>query len=172
MVSSTVISSDTAVSAAVQRCSWQNLRANTGGGFHELDSLDELVTAGRLIVMSPSVVGALSLKIHVQHPHQTLHIMPYDKFQIRVKNEFKFQMTLTLEYCNKVYLARHGVKWQDQYIMPYDFQTTLNPEYYTMLYLKSADVALCDCQNCCMSKPYRDARDSLLWRDKTCPACT
>ncbi len=53
--------------------------------------------------MSPSVVGALSLKVHGQHPHQTLHIMPYD-----------FQMPVTAEYCYKVYLARHGVKWQVQ----------------------------------------------------------
>jgi len=34
------------------------------------------------------------------------------------------------------------------------------------------DVALRDCQNCCISRPYRDAQDRLLWRDKTCPART
>jgi len=34
------------------------------------------------------------------------------------------------------------------------------------------DVALCDCQNCRISRPYRDAQDRLLWRDKTCPART
>ena len=32
------------------------------------------------------------------------------------------------------------------------------------------DVALHDCQNCRISRPYRDAQDRLLWRDKTCPA--
>jgi len=32
------------------------------------------------------------------------------------------------------------------------------------------DVALRDCQNCRISRPYRDAQDRLLWRDKTCPA--
>lgn len=53
--------------------------------------------------MSPSVVRALSLKVHVQHPYQTLHIMPYD-----------FQMTVTPDCCNNVYLARHGVKLQVQ----------------------------------------------------------
>jgi len=34
------------------------------------------------------------------------------------------------------------------------------------------DVALHDCQNCRISRPYRDAQDRLLWRDKTCPART
>ncbi len=34
------------------------------------------------------------------------------------------------------------------------------------------DGMLCDCQNCCISRPYRDAQDRLLWRDKTCPAHT
>ena len=35
------------------------------------------------------------------------------------------------------------------------------------------NVALCDCQNCCIGRPYyRDAQDRLLWRDKTCPART
>ncbi len=38
--------------------------------------------------------------------------------------------------------------------------------------LDSAYIALCDCQHCCISRPYRDAQDRLLWRDKTCPACT
>jgi len=33
------------------------------------------------------------------------------------------------------------------------------------------DVALRDCQNCRISRPY-DAQDRLLWRDKTCPART
>jgi hypothetical protein len=33
-------------------------------------------------------------------------------------------------------------------------------------------VALRDCQNCRISRPYRDAQDWLLWRDKTCPART
>ena len=32
------------------------------------------------------------------------------------------------------------------------------------------DVTLIDCQNCRISRPYRDAQDRLLWRDKTCPA--
>ena len=34
------------------------------------------------------------------------------------------------------------------------------------------DDALRDCQNCRISRPYRDAQDRLLWRDKTCPART
>ena len=34
------------------------------------------------------------------------------------------------------------------------------------------DVALCDCQNCLIGRPYRDAQDGLLWRDKTCLART
>ena len=34
------------------------------------------------------------------------------------------------------------------------------------------DVALRDCQNCRISRPYRDAQDRLLWRDKTRPART
>ena len=34
------------------------------------------------------------------------------------------------------------------------------------------DVALRDCPNCRISRPYRDAQDRLLWRDKTCPART
>jgi len=34
------------------------------------------------------------------------------------------------------------------------------------------DVALRDCQDCRISRPYRDAQDRLLWRDKTCPART
>ncbi len=34
------------------------------------------------------------------------------------------------------------------------------------------DVALRDCQNCRIGRPYRDAQDRLLWKDKTCPACT
>ena len=34
------------------------------------------------------------------------------------------------------------------------------------------DVASCDCQNCRISRPYWDAQDRLLWRDKTCPART
>ena len=34
------------------------------------------------------------------------------------------------------------------------------------------DVALGDCQNCRISRPYRDAQDRLLWRGKTCPAHT
>ncbi len=34
------------------------------------------------------------------------------------------------------------------------------------------DVAIRDCQNCRISRPYRDAQDRLLWRDKTCPART
>jgi len=32
------------------------------------------------------------------------------------------------------------------------------------------DVALRDCQNCRISRAYRDTQDRLLWRDKTCPA--
>ncbi len=34
------------------------------------------------------------------------------------------------------------------------------------------DIALRDCQHCRVSRPYRDAQDRLLWRDKTCPAHT
>ena len=34
------------------------------------------------------------------------------------------------------------------------------------------DVAIRDCQNCRISRPYKDAQDRLLWRDKTCPAHT
>ena len=34
------------------------------------------------------------------------------------------------------------------------------------------DVALRDCLNCRISRPYRDAQIRLLWRDKTCPART
>ncbi len=34
------------------------------------------------------------------------------------------------------------------------------------------DVALRDCQNCRIGRPYRDAQDRLLWKDKTCPART
>jgi len=34
------------------------------------------------------------------------------------------------------------------------------------------DVALHDYQNCRISRPYKDAPDRLLWRDKTCPART
>ena len=32
------------------------------------------------------------------------------------------------------------------------------------------DVALLDCQNCQIGRPYRDAQDRQLWRDRTCPA--
>ena len=34
------------------------------------------------------------------------------------------------------------------------------------------DVALHDCQKCRIGRPYRDAQDRLLWKDKTCPART
>ncbi len=34
------------------------------------------------------------------------------------------------------------------------------------------DVALHDCQTCWISRPYRDAQDRLLWKDKTCLAHT
>ena len=34
------------------------------------------------------------------------------------------------------------------------------------------DVALQDCQARWISRPYRDAQDRLLWKDKTCPAHT
>ncbi len=34
------------------------------------------------------------------------------------------------------------------------------------------DVALSDCQICRIGRPYRDAQDRQLWRDKTCPART
>ena len=34
------------------------------------------------------------------------------------------------------------------------------------------DVALCDCQNCQIVRPYKDAQDRQLWRDKSCPART
>ena len=30
------------------------------------------------------------------------------------------------------------------------------------------DVALRDCQNCRISRPYRDAQDRLFWRDLSC----
>ena len=36
----------------------------------------------------------------------------------------------------------------------------------------SNDVALRDCQNCRITRPYRDVQDRLLWKDKTRPACT
>ncbi len=34
------------------------------------------------------------------------------------------------------------------------------------------DVALHDCQTHQIGRPYRDAQDRLLWKDKTCPAHT
>ena len=34
------------------------------------------------------------------------------------------------------------------------------------------DVALHDCQTRRITRPYRDAQDRLLWKDKTCPART
>ena len=34
------------------------------------------------------------------------------------------------------------------------------------------NVTLRDCQHCCISRPYRDAQDRLLRRDKTYPART
>ena len=34
------------------------------------------------------------------------------------------------------------------------------------------DVALRDCQTCRVGRPYTDAQDLLLWKDKTCPART
>ena len=34
------------------------------------------------------------------------------------------------------------------------------------------DDALRDCQNCQIGRPYRDAQDRLLWKDKTCPTHT
>ena len=34
------------------------------------------------------------------------------------------------------------------------------------------DVVLHDCQTRGISKPYKDAQDRLLWKDKTCPART
>ena len=34
------------------------------------------------------------------------------------------------------------------------------------------DVALHDCQTRRIGRPYRDAQDRLLWKDKTCPART
>ncbi len=34
------------------------------------------------------------------------------------------------------------------------------------------DVALQDCQTRGINRLYRDAQDRLLWKDKTCPACT
>ena len=34
------------------------------------------------------------------------------------------------------------------------------------------DVALHDCQTRRIGRPYRDAQDRLLWKDKTCPAHT
>ena len=33
-------------------------------------------------------------------------------------------------------------------------------------------LALPDCQNCRIGRPYRDAQERLLWRDKTYPART
>ena len=38
--------------------------------------------------------------------------------------------------------------------------------------LVSNDVTVRDCQNCRISRPYRDEQDRLLWRDKTSPAHT
>jgi len=32
-----------------------------------------------------------------------------------------------------------------------------------------SDVALHDCQTCQIGRPYRDAQDRLLWKDKTFP---
>ena len=34
------------------------------------------------------------------------------------------------------------------------------------------DVVLRDCQDCRINRPYKDAQNRLLWRDKTCPART
>ena len=34
------------------------------------------------------------------------------------------------------------------------------------------DVVLRDCQQCHINRPFRDAQDRLLWKDKTCPART
>ncbi len=34
------------------------------------------------------------------------------------------------------------------------------------------DVALRDCQKTGIGRPYRGVQDRLLWKDKTCPACT
>ena len=34
------------------------------------------------------------------------------------------------------------------------------------------DVALHDCQSRRIGRPYRDAQDRLLWKDKMCPART
>lgn len=41
-----------------------------------LDGFDQLVHAGRLIVIGPSIVGALSLQVHVQNPDQPLQPSP------------------------------------------------------------------------------------------------
>ncbi len=46
--------------------------AGPRGCFHVLENLDQLLYAWRLIVVGPSVVGALCLQIHVQDPDQTL----------------------------------------------------------------------------------------------------
>ena len=34
------------------------------------------------------------------------------------------------------------------------------------------DVASSDCRECCITRPYKDAQNRLLWRDKTCSART
>ena len=34
------------------------------------------------------------------------------------------------------------------------------------------DVVLRDCQECHINRPFRDAQDRLLWKEKTCPART
>ena len=34
------------------------------------------------------------------------------------------------------------------------------------------NVVLRDCQDCRINRPYKDAQNRLLWRDKTCPART
>ena len=34
------------------------------------------------------------------------------------------------------------------------------------------DAALSDCHECRITRPYKDAQNRLLWRDKTCPART
>ena len=47
--------------------------SDSRGCLHGFDGLNELLHVWRLVVMGPSVVGALSLQIHVENPHQTLH---------------------------------------------------------------------------------------------------
>jgi len=60
----------------------------------------------------------------------------------------------------RLQICRLGCRW------------ACKPAAYAYVHVVFNDVALRDCQNCRISRPYRDAQDRLLWRDKTCPART